>query len=41
MTKLQGKDDKLKIQIVPDSENHEEIWPIIVIEEGSLKLNNA
>lgn len=38
VTKLQGKDDKLKIQMVPIDKECEEIWPIVVISDGSLKL---
>lgn len=38
VTKLQGKDDKLKIQMVPIDKECEEIWPIVVMSDGSLKL---
>jgi hypothetical protein len=38
VTKLNGKNEKLKIQLVPINQNYEEIWPIVVISEGSLKL---
>lgn len=38
ITKLQGKDDKLKIQMIPDDGECEQIWPVVVISEGSLKL---
>lgn len=38
ITKLQGKDDKLKIQMIPDEKECEEIWPVVVMSEGSLKL---
>ena len=38
VTKLQGKDDKLKIQIIPEDKECEEIWPVIVMADGSLKL---
>ena len=38
ITKLQGKGDKLKIQMMPKEKECEEIWPAVVISEGSLKL---
>jgi hypothetical protein len=38
ITKLNGKNEKLKIQIVPKDQNYEEIWPVVAISEGSLKL---
>jgi len=38
VTKLNGKNEKLKIQMVPKDQNYEEIWPVVVISEGSLKL---
>jgi len=38
ITKLQGKGDKLKIQMMPKEKECEEIWPIVVMSEGSLRL---
>jgi len=38
ITKLQGKGDKLKIQMMPKEKECEEIWPAVVISEGSLRL---
>jgi len=38
ITKLQGKGDKLKIQLLPNEKECEEIWPIVVISDGSLRL---
>lgn len=38
VTKLQGKDDKLKVQMIPQNKECEEIWPVVVISDGSLKL---
>lgn len=40
VTKLQGKDDKLKIQIIPQDKECEEIWSVIAMVDGSLKLDN-
>jgi len=40
ITKLQGKGDKLKIQLLPSEKECEEIWPIVVISDGSLKLQD-
>lgn len=39
--KLIGKDDKLKIQILPEDKQCEEIWPVIVMADGSLKLDDG
>lgn len=39
VTKLQGKDDKLKIQIMPSQKECEEIWSAVVMVDGSLKLD--
>ncbi len=39
VTKLQGKDDKLKIQIVPVGGECEEIWSLISMADGSLNLD--
>jgi hypothetical protein len=38
VVKFNSKKEKLKIQIIPTGENYEEIWPIVAIKEGSLKL---
>lgn len=38
VTKLQGKDDKLKIQMMPQGGQCEEIWMAAVMSEGSLVL---
>ena len=38
VTKLNGKNEKLKIQMVPKDQNYEEIWSVMKMEEGSLKL---
>jgi hypothetical protein len=40
VTKFQGKDDKLKIQMMPLKNDCEEIWSVLVMAEGSLKLDN-
>ncbi len=39
VTKLQGKDDKLKIQIISSEKECEEIWSAVVMADGSLKLD--
>ena len=38
VTKFISKDEKLKIQIFNPSKNCEEIWMVVLIKEGSLKL---
>ena len=38
VTKFMGKDEKLKIQIIPINQNYEEIWPVTAMVDGSLKL---
>jgi len=38
VTKFQGKDEKLKIQIFSSEKTCEQIWPVVVISEGTLKL---
>ena len=40
VTKLQGKNDKLKIQIVPSGKECEEIWSVLQMSDGSLKLQD-
>ena len=39
LIKLQGKDDKLKLQIMPEGEEHEEIWSMMSLVDGSLELD--
>lgn len=36
VTKISGKGEKTKFQIVPTGEQKEEIWSVIVIQEDSL-----
>lgn len=38
VVKFFGKDEGLKIQIIPSGEEYEEIWSIASIVEGSLKV---
>jgi len=38
--KLIGKGDKLKIQLMPEGKECEEIWSILQISDGSLRLYN-
>ena len=38
VTKFISKDEKLKIQMVPKNQTYEEIWPVIAMKDGSLKL---
>ncbi len=38
VTKFISKDEKLKIQIFNPDKNCEEIWSVVLIKEGSLKL---
>jgi hypothetical protein len=38
ITKFSGKNEKLKIQIIPKDQTYEEIWPVVFMNEGSLKL---
>ena len=38
VTKFASKDEKLKIQIFNPDKNCEEIWSVVLIKEGSLKL---
>lgn len=38
ITKISGKGDKTKLQIVPNGEQKEEIWSVIVMQDGSLKV---
>jgi len=40
VTKLQGKEDKLKIQMMPKEKECEEIWSVMVMVDGSLKLDD-
>lgn len=39
VTKISGKGEKAKIQIVPDGAEKEEIWSLMVMAEGSLELD--
>lgn len=40
LTKLCGKGEKLKIQLRPEGKDeHEQIWSVAVMEEGSLTLD--
>ena len=39
ITKISGKGEKAKIQIVPDGAEKEEIWSLMVMAEGSLELD--
>ena len=38
VTKLSGKKDKVKVQIVPPNTNREEIYSVVVMVEGSLRI---
>lgn len=38
LTKMLGKDEKLKIQMLSSEKNCEEIWPTLIMVDGSLKL---
>ena len=38
VTKLIGKDEKLKVQILPDGKEYEEIWSVTVMKDGTLVL---
>ncbi len=38
LTKLMGKNEKLKIQILPTEKECEEIWSVLQMQDGSLKL---
>jgi hypothetical protein len=38
--KLQGKGDKLKIQLLPENRECEEIWSVLQMVDGSLKLQD-
>jgi translation initiation factor IF-1 len=38
LTKISGKGDKTKLQIVPDGGQKEEIWSVLVMAEGSLSV---
>jgi len=38
VVKLIGKGDKLKIQLMPEGKECEEIWSILQISDGSLRL---
>ena len=38
LTKISGKEEKTKLQIVPKGEQKEEIWSIMVISENTLTV---
>ena len=38
LTKISGKEEKTKLQIVPNGEQKEEIWSIVVISEDTLTV---
>lgn len=38
LQKLQGKDEKLKLTILPEGKECQEIWSILVMVDGSLKV---
>jgi len=40
VVKLIGKGDKLKIQLMPEGKECEELWSILQIADGSLRLYN-
>jgi hypothetical protein len=40
LQKLQGKDDKLKLTILPEGKECQEIWSVLVMVDGSLKTIN-
>lgn len=39
LTKISGKGDKTKLQIVPEGGQKEEIYSVLVLAEGSLSVN--
>ena len=41
VTKISGKGEKTKLQIVPEGGQKEEIWSVLVIAEGSLSVIEA
>lgn len=38
LTKISGKGEKTKLQIVPEGGQKEEIWSVVVMAEGSLSI---
>ena len=36
--KISGKKEKTKIQIVPEAQEYEEIWSVVSIKDGTLKI---
>lgn len=38
LTKISGKGEKTKLQIVPEGGQKEEIWSVLVMAEGSLEV---
>jgi hypothetical protein len=41
LQKIQGKKEKLKITILPEGKECQEIWSVLVMSEGSLKLQET
>jgi translation initiation factor IF-1 len=41
VTKIQGKGEKAKIQILPEGKECEEVWSVMVMAENSLALDNG
>lgn len=41
VTKIQGKGEKAKIQILPEGKECEEVWSVMVMAECSLTLDNG
>lgn len=41
LQKLQGKDEKLKLTILPEGKECQEIWSVLVMVDGSLKLQEV
>ena len=39
VTKISGKNDKMKVQVMPYGSQCEEVWSVAVISEGSLVLD--
>lgn len=38
LTKISGKGEKTKLQIVPEGDQKEEIWSVLVMSDGSLEV---
>lgn len=39
LKKISGKEEKTKLQIIPEGAQKEEIWAVAVMAEGSLKVD--